>query len=265
MLEYLREAKKKWIIALCFSDVVKIMEDADTQGFFLQSLLAFNFEEQLNFSNEEYDRFFKQLKKTFYINDGCFPAIYNNFMHSVLLSVDKNRRNSTIELSKLDHRAYLNETMKFIKDTDVTTYNVIVEFVLCLINVESVKFRSTSLPRFLGCIFLNSSKYNDIEETALSIVHEMAHYELFLINMLDPLIVDDSKDELVFSDFQNTQRPPIGRLHSCHAIFRMIAFQKKANRTVGDLESILNLTLKTFSASSMTEAGRYLVDNIYCS
>lgn len=89
---------------------------------------------------------------------------------------------------------------------------------LCLI--EGGSFLSVSDPKAFGTLFLTPG-IEHVEEIALTIVHELAHQELFLVNVVDPLVRRDARERLRFAPFQGKLRPPIGRLHAAHALFRM--------------------------------------------
>lgn len=83
--------------------------------------------------------------------------------------------------------------------------------------VENVSFRSASSPHAFGCIFFGESMNRlDYKNLAISLVHEMAHQELFLINLLDRLVEENADYSLAHAPFQGIVRPPIGRLHSLY-------------------------------------------------
>lgn len=87
-------------------------------------------------------------------------------------------------------------------------------------------FLSTSNPKILGTIFLNEQIFEKPEELDLTIVHELAHQELFLLNMVDLLIDKEMINNLSHARFQGYKRPPIGRFHSLHSIYRMTKYSE---------------------------------------
>ncbi|MBI4237830.1 MAG: hypothetical protein HY696_05360 [Deltaproteobacteria bacterium] len=123
-------------------------------------------------------------------------------------------------------------------------------------------FRSASHPHYLGCIFLRLNR--SPEETALSLAHELAHQELFLLNLVDRLIVAAADYRLVHAPFQGRERPSIGRLHSAHALFRMVDHE---NATADPRRprhvDLLQATIDTFQPGDLTALGRRLVYEVY--
>ena len=127
--------------------------------------------------------------------------------------------------------------------------------------LENVQFRSGSHPHAFGCLFFGEKiqLMSDLE-LSTSIVHEMAHQELFLINLLDRLIEEDFDFNMVHAPFQGKKRPPIGRLHSLYALFRMIQFQRRAGLLPAKYESLFLETANSFSSSELTSFGHNLVN-----
>ncbi len=126
--------------------------------------------------------------------------------------------------------------------------------------LENVHFRSGSHPHAFGCLFFGERIQSMSElELATSIVHEMAHQELFLINLIDRLIEEDFDFNMVHAPFQGKKRPPIGRLHSLYALFRMIQFQNCVGLTPSKYENLFLETTKSFSPSELTPFGNQLV------
>ncbi len=132
----------------------------------------------------------------------------------------------------------------------------------CCFSGKSI--RSFSHPHFFGCIFLDPS--HESEKLAISIVHELAHQELFILNLVDRLISIGSDHSLAHAPFQGTVRPAIGRLHAAHALFRMVQFHKACGAQL--LEDrhykLLKATISTFSENSeLTPFAQRLVNEVY--
>jgi HEXXH motif-containing protein len=122
--------------------------------------------------------------------------------------------------------------------------------------------RSASHPHLWGLLFLAPAQ----DEIALSVslVHELAHQELFLLNLLDPLVQPESLTDSVYSPYQNKNRPSIGRLHSAHALFRMIEIERRLNLAVRAQHlEYLKATLKTLSDDLTTGFSRRLIHEVY--
>src|SRR3989338_1020235 len=127
---------------------------------------------------------------------------------------------------------------------------------------DSNDFRSASHPHYFGCIFLRLNR--PAVETTLSLVHELGHQELFLLNLIDRLIPTEGDYHMVHAPFQGRQRPPIGRLHSAHALFRMGEYEHAVNDSCFErhLET-LEKTIDTFEEHDLTKFGRKLVYDVY--
>ncbi len=131
-----------------------------------------------------------------------------------------------------------------------------------IIPVQNPAYRSASHPHFFGAIFLNPDR--DPKELAISIVHEFAHQELFLLNLADRLVNSDSDFSLVHAPFQNKLRPPIGRLHSAHALFRMIDIEQKIqHENYLPHKKTLEETIDSFKAEELTPIGQRLIREVY--
>lgn len=129
--------------------------------------------------------------------------------------------------------------------------------------LAEVTFRSGSHPHAFGCVFFGEriSEFS-MPEVATSIVHEMAHQELFLFNLLDRLVQSEADFKLVHAPFQGTKRPTIGRLHSFYALFRMVEFQRGAGIPSSRHSDMLLATSETFEPNDLTDYGQRLVSAI---
>lgn len=129
--------------------------------------------------------------------------------------------------------------------------------------LANVGFRSGSHPHAFGCIFFGDriSEFS-VPEVATSIVHELAHQELFLLNLVDRLVESDADFKLVHAPFQGTKRPTIGRLHSLYALFRMVEFQRALGLLSTRHSDMLLATSQTFDPRDLTEYGERLVNAV---
>lgn len=126
--------------------------------------------------------------------------------------------------------------------------------------LENVTFRSASSPHAFGCIFFGENMDRlDYKNLAVSIVHEMAHQELFLFNVLDRLVETKADFNLVHAPFQGTVRPPIGRLHSLYALFRMVEFEKQAGLPHERHQQLVFETIDSFKDFELTDFAKQLV------
>lgn len=140
------------------------------------------------------------------------------------------------------------------------TFTLKERWVNSYMKLQNVGFRSGSHPHAFGCVFFGERIMEFTErEVAVSIVHEMAHQELFLFNLLDRLVESEADFKLVHAPFQGMVRPTIGRLHSLYALYRMVEFQQQAGINSDRHTDLLFATADTFTPGDLTEYGASLV------
>jgi len=88
--------------------------------------------------------------------------------------------------------ALLSEAEAYLRTTAPGTARLKDRWVPFYMKLAEVTFRSGSHPHAFGCVFFGEriSEFS-MPEVATSIVHEMAHQELFLFNLLDRLVQSD--------------------------------------------------------------------------
>lgn len=151
----------------------------------------------------------------------------------------------------------------FLAENAVHTRNLHERWITSYLLLENVTFRSASSPHAFGCIFFGESMERlDYKNLAVSIVHEMAHQELFVFNLLDRLVQAEADFNLVHAPFQGTVRPPIGRLHSLYALFRMVDFEKQAGLPSEKHEQLIFDTIRSFQDFELTDFAKRLVQSI---
>ncbi|MGE0527332.1 MAG: HEXXH motif-containing putative peptide modification protein [Bdellovibrionales bacterium] len=135
------------------------------------------------------------------------------------------------------------------------------QWITHFLKLEGVPFRSASHPHAFGCIFLSSriAAMTPVE-LATSLVHEMGHQDLFLLNIIDRLIQKEADYKLAHAPFQGTCRPPIGRLHSYFALYRMIQFQHQAGLDTRNYRRLFSETKGSFAEDELTEYGFQIVE-----
>jgi hypothetical protein len=145
-------------------------------------------------------------------------------------------------------------------------YKCVDDFLEYTFFLRGVPFRGASHPHFLGSVFHCFRPNDSIFDFLVSLVHESAHQELFLINFIDRLINEEYDFNLIHAPYQNKERPPIGRLHSLHALFRMIQFAKiydEKNERVPFLVSKFRQNLYSFEQNELTHFGSFLRGEVY--
>jgi hypothetical protein len=130
-----------------------------------------------------------------------------------------------------------------------------------ILKCNGVRFRSASHPHIMGLILLGPELFsNSTLEIAVSLIHELAHMELMLINMVNRLVNEEFDDHETFAPFQSRSRPPIARLHSLWALYRMVQFQKMAGLDVSRDMNLLKENAKAFSEGELNEMAEFLVE-----
>ena len=150
--------------------------------------------------------------------------------------------------------------------TSNPNYVLLPKFLEYAILLENVNFRGASHPHFLGSLFLHLRTDDTKFDFFTSIIHESAHHELFLINFVDRLVNKNSDYNLIHAPYQNKARPPIGRLHSLHALFRMIQFNLDIAIESSKLTFFISKfksNLISFEKGELTELGNYLLEEVY--
>lgn len=150
--------------------------------------------------------------------------------------------------------------IEIIKNTDSSLSALMKDHVTGFLRVGGVNFRSASHPQAFGIIFLGDGvqAQND-EQLAVSIVHEYAHQELFLVNLLDRLVNQSFDYHEIHAPFQGKKRPPIGRLHSLWALYRMVQFQKRQGNVSEKYQRLLGENVVAFQENELTHFGEKLV------
>jgi hypothetical protein len=83
----------------------------------------------------------------------------------------------------------------------------------------------------------------------------MCHQDLFLLNIIDRLIQQNADYKLAHAPFQGTSRPPIGRLHSYFALYRMIQFQDSIGLDTEKYRRLFAETKDSFMKDELTDYG----------
>jgi len=129
--------------------------------------------------------------------------------------------------------------------------------------VRDSNFSGSSNPRAWGICFLGD-RFFDLSEDkrATSFVHEMAHQELFLINLLDRLARKEADSSLMFAPLQGKPRPPIKRLHSFWALFRMLQFARKYDLEREEISLKFKQNASSFLEHELTDYGKKLIHSV---
>lgn len=155
----------------------------------------------------------------------------------------------------------LKRALFIVQSSNKAAYSHITENITLLLRVKGVSFRSASHPHLFGVILIGDGIENlSSEQAAVSIVHELAHQELFLINLADRLVNASFDYNEIHAPFQGKKRPPIGRLHSLWALYRMIDFQMASNNVNSKYVDLLSANVRAFDDGELTDIGKVLVN-----
>lgn len=160
-----------------------------------------------------------------------------------------------------DERAHIRAAIEEINRHAPETAQEFRRWITHFLKLDGVPFRSASHPHAFGCIFLSSRIASmSPAELATSMVHEMGHQDLFLLNIIDRLIREEADYKMAHAPFQGVLRPPIGRLHSYFALFRMIQFERLAGLETRKHSRLFYETKESFTQDELTEYGFQIVE-----
>lgn len=150
--------------------------------------------------------------------------------------------------------------MTLISNSNPQLYRLILKVVTVFLRADNVHFRSASHPHILGALVFGPKVVDQtVEGIAVSIVHELAHQELYLLNLLDRLVMKEFDYNEIHAPFQGRKRPPIGRLHSLWALYRMIQFERTIGVSIEHHSELLKANCAAFEKSELTDFAKFLV------
>lgn len=169
--------------------------------------------------------------------------------------------NSSVCDFEIETKVKLQEALTIVEQANKGLSTLRESNVTGFIRVAGVNFRSASHPHIFGLILLGDGVLSQTEEQlAVSVVHEMAHHELFLVNLLDRLVNEPWDYNQVHAPFQGMKRPPIGRLHSLWALYRMVQFQRSTGNVNQKYQDLLRQNVEAFEDQELTSFARRLVE-----
>lgn len=189
--------------------------------------------------------------------------------NSFLTSLDYEKfQSENSELGVITHfndeeKAHLNNSLKLFRISHPIESKLFDSVFYGFARAKEGHFSGSSNPRAWGIFFLGDRFFElTLDEKILSFVHEMAHQELFLINLLDRLADKAYDSSLAYSPLQKCLRPPIRRLHSFWALFRMLQFACKNNVEHFKLKNDFDMNLSTFKDNELTNFGEKLIQAV---
>lgn len=168
---------------------------------------------------------------------------------------------SSVGAFEVETRSKLQEALMLVDRADKDLSTLRKENITGFLRVTGVNFRSASHPHIFGLILIGDGvRQQTSQQLAVSVVHEMAHQELFLVNLLDRLVNQPFDYNEVHAPFQGTKRPPIGRLHSLWALYRMVQFQRSTGEINKKHQDLLRQNTEAFEDQELTSFAKKLVE-----
>ena len=150
---------------------------------------------------------------------------------------------------------------EFIRSHNADSFNLAGKNITSFLRLRGTSFRTASHPHLYGVIIIGDGfKMLSVEDAAVSILHELAHQELFLINLVDRLVNQPFELNEIHAPMQGKKRPPIGRLHSLWALYRMVEFQLCLGNKNSKHYQLLVQNIKAFEEGELTDFGKALVE-----
>lgn len=196
---------------------------------------------------------------------GLYNFETNLEISKVIRSIFSNEYPEMVMISfEKDESEKIENALKFINTLDNQLYDMTVKNINLFLRLQNTNFRSASHPHLYG-IMLIGDGIADLtsEQLAVSIIHELAHQELFLINLVDRLVHQPFDNNEIHAPLQGKKRPPIGRLHSLWALYRMVRFQSSMGKPNSKHRDMLLQNVKSFEKGELTKMGKALVQIVY--
>ncbi len=155
------------------------------------------------------------------------------------------------------------ETINLLQKTSPQSYIAWENHIDGIVKISGGNFYGASHPHIIAVILLGDKFFNSpTRDRALSLVHEMGHQELFLINTLDRLVQQGFEYSMLHAPFQGKERPPIARLHSLFALFRMVQFERENGILRSNNYDLLCDNIQSFRDGELTPFGLKTVESI---
>lgn len=133
--------------------------------------------------------------------------------NEVFSPVKSNSENAQTEMALL--------AIKFLSESDECLEFSLRSLVGKIVIVDCEELVGCSSPLFLGLVVLAPKKNWTIYDYMENLIHEMSHIELFIKQIVDPLII---KGSYLKSPFRNQLRPASGVYHAAFVLARIIKY-----------------------------------------
>ena len=152
---------------------------------------------------------------------------------------------------------------------------LIEEFLVCG-KLDNGFMRSSTTVRCFGCVVNTALTKGNVGQYIEDLVHESAHLELYLIQLDDPLVLND-KESTYKAPFRPDSRPMYGIYHAMYVLAHIIKCLNGlrstfvAKDTLGNLDFLIGRAKKRFDESYsivdqysvLTEKGRHIKNSMH--
>ncbi len=154
--------------------------------------------------------------------------------------------------------------LDFMNAADPNAYAALRCCIRHIVLLEGAPFGAKVHPWFFGCIFCHEHTLSTApEEMSVTLMHELAHHELFLINLVDRLIALVADQDRRSVPWTSRKRPTIDRIHEAHAFFRTVRYQHLTGSESFHPAYLLGKAITTLPPQALTPFGAHLVHEIY--
>jgi len=145
----------------------------------------------------------------------------------------------TYARDKSKDEARFGAALDFLKEGTPDYLALIQRFVRKIVLVGGKGFWSSSVPRAHGVVFVNPQESWSNAHYIETLVHESAHLELTIRQMVDPIVLNPS--HLVYSSIRRNERPLIGVFHAMFVLVRTCSVLKVLGENAVLSESLEHL------------------------
>lgn len=179
------------------------------------------------------------------------------FWNQVLSHVDRAARYR--KPSDADRRL-VQESLSWLARVAPLQHGLLRRWIVRVCALQGREFTSASSPYLFGCPTLDEAAFRvGPDEMGVSLIHEMAHHELFLLNLYDPLVTERGRTQVTYAPFQGAPRDALARLHAAHALFRMTQLQRQTGLDATKNAKLLRETVQTFHEDELTPFSKTLI------
>ncbi|GEM_PF-3396150 len=123
---------------------------------------------------------------------------------------------------------YILDSLELIRSVDCDAYSCIKKYVRIILIVKSEDLVAATSLDFLGIVVIAPKSEWTLIDFVENIVHEASHIDLFMRQLIDPIVIGD---KCLPSPFREHLRPQIGVFHATFVLCRIIHIFHKVYKT----------------------------------